>query len=175
MGQLGQHLVPARAALIPALTQAYADEWFAQYNYWFVVNTLSGPAAPAVASCMRQKARRALVHANRLAGRIAELGGQPVAKLTELVQHATDKPFKLPADVRDLDGVLKAVLDAERTSIRTYQRLYEHTRDTDPITQALALELLTEAGRGEAQLERLLGAPAPELSGQSSSPPASPA
>jgi ferritin-like protein len=62
------------------LTQAYADEWFAQYNYWFVVNTLSGPAAPAVASCMRQKARRALVHAHRLAGRIAELGGQPVAK-----------------------------------------------------------------------------------------------
>jgi ferritin-like protein len=105
----------------------------------FVVNTLSGPAAPAVASCMRQKARRALVHANRLAGRIAELGGQQVAKLTELVQHATDKPFKLLADGRGLDGVLKTVLDAGRTSIRTYHRLYEHTRDTDPITQALAL------------------------------------
>jgi ferritin-like protein len=45
MGQLGKHLVHARVALIQELTQAYADEWFAQYNYWFVVHTLSGPAA----------------------------------------------------------------------------------------------------------------------------------
>ena len=166
MGQLGQQLVPARAALIPELTRAYADEWFAQYNYWFVVHTLSGPAAPAVAAWLRRKARRALVHANRLAARLTELGGQPVAKLTDLVQHATDKPFKLPADVRDRDGVLRAVLDAERTSIRTYQRLYEQAREADPITQALALALLTEAVRGEAQLERLVGTPAPEMSGQ---------
>jgi ferritin-like protein len=89
-----------------------------------------------------------------------------VAKLTELVQHATDKPFKLPDDLRDLDGALKAVLDAERTGLRTYQHLYEQTREHDPVTQALALELLTEAVHGEEQLERLLGAPAPELEGQ---------
>jgi bacterioferritin len=167
VGQLAQQFLQIEPpTLIRELTQAYADEWFAQYNYWFVANTISGPAAPALAKVLRQKARRALVHANRLAGRIAELGGQPVAKLTELVQHATDKPFKLPDDVRDLDGILKAVLDAERTSLRTYQQLYERTRGKDPITHALALELLAEAVHGEEQVERLLWAPAREMDGR---------
>jgi bacterioferritin len=167
MGYLARQLLqPERTALIQALIRAYADEWFAHYNYWFVANTVCGPASPAVVALLRRKAQRALVHANRLVARLNELGNRPVAKLTELVQHATDKPFKLPDDVRDLAGALKAVLDAERTSLRTYQRLYEQTRDHDPVTQALALELLTEAVHGEEQLERLLGAPAPELAGQ---------
>ena len=167
MGYLARRLLQGeRTALVQALTQAYADEWFAHYNYWFVANTVCGPASAAVAALLRRKAQRALVHANWLAARLSELGGQPVAKLTELVQHATDKPFKLPDDVRDLDGALKAVLDAERTSLRTYQRLYEQTQQHDPVTQALALDLLREAVNGEEQLERLLGEPAPELEGQ---------
>jgi ferritin-like protein len=52
-----------------------------------------------------------------------QLGGQPIPKLTDLIDHATDKPFKLPTSMVDVHGVLKAVLDAERTSLRTYQRL----------------------------------------------------
>jgi bacterioferritin len=167
MGYLARQLLQEeQPALIQALIQAYADEWFAHYNYWFVANTVCGPASQAVIALLRRKAQRALIHANRLAARINELGGQPVAKLTDLVQHATDKPFKLPDDVRDLDGALRAVLDAERTSLRTYHRLYEQTRDKDPVTQALALELFREAVRGEEQLEHLLGQPAPELEGQ---------
>jgi ferritin-like protein len=42
-------------------------------------------------------------------------GGQPIAKLGDVVNSASDKPFKLPENIRDLDEVLKAVLDAERT------------------------------------------------------------
>ena len=167
MGYLARQLLPPeRATLVRALIQAYADEWFAHYNYWFVANTVCGPASPAVAALLRRQAQRALARANRLAARLNELGSRPVAKLTESVEHATDKPFKLSDDVRDLDGALKAVLDAERTSLRTYQRLYEQTREHDPVTQALALEFLREAVHGEEQLERLLGKPAPELAGQ---------
>lgn len=167
MGYLARQLLqPEPTTLIQVLIQAYADEWFAHYNYWFVANTVCGPASPAVVTLLREKAQRALVHANRLAERLNELGSRPIAKLTELVQRSTDKPFKLPDNVRDLDGALKAVLDAERTSLRTYQRLYELARDHDPVTQALALDLLRAAVHGEEQLERLLGEPAPELEGQ---------
>ena len=167
MGTLAQQLVhPDQPFLIQELTRAYADEWFAHYNYCFVANTVGGPGSPAVIPLLRQKARRALAHANRLAARIRELGGQPVAKLEALIQHASDKPFKLPDSMRDLDGVLKAVLDAERTSMRTYRGLYEHTRERDPVTQALALELLIEAIKGEEQIERLLGEPAPDMDGR---------
>jgi bacterioferritin len=167
MGYLARQLLqPEQTTLIQVLIQAYADEWFAHYNYWFVANTVCGPASPAVVTLLREKAQRALVHANRLAERLNELGSRPIAQLTELVQRSTDKPFKLPDNVRDLDGALKAVLDAERTSLRTYQRLYELARDHDPVTQALALDLLREAVHGEEQLERLLGEPAPKLEGQ---------
>ncbi len=167
MGKLAQQLVQLnRKELIQDLTRAYADEWCAHYNYFFVANTVGGPDAPAVAKLLRYKARRALAHANRLAARLGQLGGQPLAKVGDLVAHATDKPFKLPDNVRDLDGALKAVLDAERTSIRTYQGLYEKTRESDPVTQALATALLAEAVAGEEQIERLLGEPAPEMDGR---------
>jgi ferritin-like protein len=37
MGYLARQLLqPERTALIQALIRAYADEWFAHYNYWFV-------------------------------------------------------------------------------------------------------------------------------------------
>jgi ferritin-like protein len=58
-----------------------------------------------------------------------------------------------------------AVLDAERTSMRTHQALYEQTRDRDPITARLVLDLLTEATRGEQQLQRLLRHSAAEMDG----------
>lgn len=167
MGKLGQQLVrDHRKELIQALTRAYADEWYAHYNYFFVSKTISGPASPAVSGVLRRKSERALVHAERLAERIIALGGEPITKLTALPDHATDKPFKLPKDVRDIDGALKAVLDAERTSIRTYRELYEKMHDKDPVTHALAAELFKEAIEGEEEVERMLGRPAPEMDGR---------
>ncbi|MDC4227130.1 MAG: ferritin-like domain-containing protein [Candidatus Manganitrophus sp.] len=167
MGRLGQQLVRNdRKALIEALTRAYADEWYAHYNYFFVSKTISGPDSPAVSQVLRRKSDRALIHAERLAERIIALGGAPVPKLTDLSKDATDKPFKLPKNVRDIDGALKAVLDAERTSIRTYRALSEKIREKDSVTQALAVELFREAVEGEEEIERLLGEPAPEMDGR---------
>ncbi len=39
------------------------------------------------------------------------------------------------------------------------------TGDRDPSTASLALEFMAEAVRGEQELERLLGEPAPEMTG----------
>jgi bacterioferritin len=167
MGKLGAQLVGAdKKVFIQDLTRAYADEWYAHYNYSFVANTISGPASPAVIRVLRRKIKQALIHADRLAERILSLGGMPVPKLTDLPHHATDKPFKLPDNVRDIDGALRAVLDAERTSIRTYREIYEKTKEKDPITHALVLELFREAVEGEAEIERTLGTPAPEMDGK---------
>jgi bacterioferritin len=167
MGKLGQQLVGAdRKGLIQDLKRAYADEWYAHYNYSFVANTISGPASPAVILVLRRKIRQALIHADRLAERILSLGEMPVPKLTDLPEYATDKPFKLPENVRDIDGVLKAVLDAERTSIRTYRDLYEKTKEKDPVTHLLVLEFFKEAIEGEEEIERTLGTPAPEMDGR---------
>jgi ferritin-like protein len=102
---------------------------------------------------------------NRLAQRILQLGGQPISKLTALIDHASDKPFKLPKSIADVHGVLKAVLDAERTSLRTYERIYRRTHPKDPVTASLALEFLSSAVHGEEDLERLIGDHAKGMSG----------
>ena len=42
-------------------------------------------------------------------------------------------------------------MDAERTSLRTYQALYDRTREKDPVTAVLALEYLAAVVRGEEE------------------------
>src|SRR5690349_668488 len=110
MGKLGQQLAALdRQTLIGDLARAYADEWCAHYNYSFVAHIICGPSSPGLVRLLRSKSARALLHADRLAARILELGAQPPAKIGDCIEQATDKPFKIPEDVRDLDGVLKAV------------------------------------------------------------------
>jgi bacterioferritin len=158
MGELGRRFARVNhATLLKSLTRAYADEWFAHYNYQLSANVLWGHHSPSTTALLARKSDEAFVRSNRLAQRILELGGQPVHKPTDLVEHATDKPFKLPKAVSDVQGVLKAVLDAERTSVRTYQRLYERTRARDPLTAMLMLEYFSAAVHGEEELERLIG------------------
>jgi bacterioferritin len=154
-----------RARLIKDLTRAYADEWFAHYNFQFTANVLWGHYSPSTTALLARKSTEVLARANRLAQRILQLGGQPIPKLTGLVEHGTDKPFKLPKSMGDVHGVLKAVLDAERTSLRTYQRLYERTRQSDPVTALLAQEYLAATVQGEDELERLIGDHAPSMKG----------
>ena len=166
MGELGRKFAgPNRARTVTALIQAYADEWFAHYNFQFAANALWGHHSPSTTALLSRKSAEAFARTNRLAQRIMQLGGQPVPKLTDLVAHATDKPFKLPASMADVAGVLKAVIDAERTSLRTYQRLYEMTRIKDPVTALLAQQYLAAVVEGEEELERLIGDHAPAMKG----------
>ena len=166
MGELGKALARGnRARLLNELTRAYADEWFAHYNYQFTANVLWGHHSLSTIELLSRKSAEAFARTNRLAERILQLGGQPVSKLTDLIEHATDKPFKLPHSMSDVQGVLRAVLDAERTSVRTYQALYDGTRAKDPVTALLAQEYLAAAVRGEQELERLIGDRAQGLKG----------
>jgi ferritin-like protein len=73
--------------------------------------------------------------------------------------------FKLPKSMSDVQGVLKAMLDAERTSLRTHQGLYDRTRVKDPVTALIAQEYRAAVVRGEEELERLISDRAPGMKG----------
>jgi bacterioferritin len=167
MGQLGRQIDGIDVEELHAqLLRAYADEWFAHYNYFYVSHILRGPTSPTLVTIVRRKSQDALEHAHRLARRLKELGAEPVSRLGDLEKHATDKPFKVPESVHDLDGFLKAILDAERTSIRTYRELLATTAGRDHLTARLTDDLLGEAIRGEEELEQLLDTPATEMTGR---------
>jgi bacterioferritin len=166
MGELGRRFAgPSRSRIVTDLIRAYADEWFAHYNFQLTANALWGHHSPSTTMLLSRKSSEAFARTNRLAQRILQLGGKPIPKLTDLAAYATDKPFKLPASMSDVHGVLKAVLDAERTSLRTYQRLYVRTRASDPVTAMLAQEYLAAVVQGEEELERLIGDHAPGMKG----------
>ena len=166
MGLLATEIAQPDDELMRQLQRAYADEWFAHYNYFIAAHLMTGPSSASVAELLRGKSSEALHRADRLAERIIQLGGVPATKLMALVDAATDKPFKLPEDLSDVGGLLRAVLDAERTSMRTHHGILKTITGRDPITAALVLDLLTEATRGEQMLEKLLGDSAPEMMGR---------
>ena len=167
MGQLGRKLAAGSArALARDLTRALADEWFAHYNYWLVSQAVRGHWSPDLIRLLRRKSERALARADRLAQRVRELGKEPPAKLGALLDHATDKPFKLPLSLSDAKGLLTAVLDAERTSIRTFEAIRLRASRADALTRRLAEDFLAEAVSEEQELERLIGDAAPGKDGR---------
>lgn len=167
MGELGRSIARLECEdLLADLTRAYADEWFAHYNFHFVAQALRGYRSPSLLEFVRRRSAEALRRASRLGARIAELGGQLPPTLAELVDRASDKPFKLPTSLGDVDGVLRAVLDAERTSLRTYDALHRKTVDRDALTAALAVRFLAAAVRNEETIERLIGESAPAMDGR---------
>lgn len=165
MGFIAKGLVSNAAEIVKHLRHAYADEWFAHYNFRYVGFSLRGHRSPSVVEFLQRRSREALSRADRLGARIMELGGAIPARLTELCDDATDKPFKLPGTMADVDGVLRAVLDAERTSLKTFGGLISLTTATDPLTHRLAVDCLTSAVRNEQTVERLLGSAATEMDG----------
>jgi ferritin-like protein len=166
VGQLAKRFASLdRSALIRELTRAYSDEWHAHYNFRFTAQSLRGHHSPSTIQLLMRKSAEALERADLLAARIVELGGEIPPKVAEIVEKASDKPFKLPHSLSDVAAVLRAVLDAERTSLRTYQALYDRTHTKDPVTALMAQQYLAACVHGEEELERLIGDPAPEMTG----------
>lgn len=165
MGYYGSRLFPPSTGLIEALTRAYSDEWFGHYNYLLAAQSVQGLSAGPVIDLLRRKSDECLDRAQRLAQRLTEMNNRPTMKLLDMTEHATDKPFKMPADPSDLRAFLEAVLDAERTSMKTHRALYDLAVTDDPLTTRLALDLLAESVAGEQAIETLLGEAVPEKDG----------
>jgi ferritin-like protein len=79
-----------RDTLLSRLTQAYADEWYAHYNYQFAANTLRGHRAPELLLYLRRRTAQAIDRATGLADRLSQLGGRPPGTLNDLAGHASD-------------------------------------------------------------------------------------
>src|SRR5581483_10407396 len=106
VGTLASRIARPSKALLADLVRAYADEWHAHYNYYFVSKMVHGPSSAPISALLARKSDAALIRADRLALRLIQLGGRPAEKLGELPDLATDKPFKLPDDLADVEGLL---------------------------------------------------------------------
>ena len=139
--------------LIGLLRKAFSDEWLAYYQYWVGAQVVKGPMKDAVITELNQHAADELRHAGMIALRIIELGGMPVTKpedwykLTNCGYEAPDDPY--------VETVLKQNIKGEQCAITTYSKLLQTTKDADPVTYNIVVQILQDEVSHEEDLQNL--------------------
>lgn len=104
----------------------------------------------AVISELDLHATEELTHAQLLVTRIIQLGGTPVLnpenwfKLTNCGYDAPEDPY--------VEEVLNQNIKGEQCAIRTYSKLMDLTKEADPVTHDIILQIITDEVEHEEDL-----------------------
>ena len=145
--------------LIDELKKAYADEWIAYFSYKWAADMAEGLKSPMVAELADKIADEEEEHADELAERIIELGGEVPRDFEKLYGLANCKKVSFPKDVRALEGMLKALVEAEGCAIEVYNKLIKKLSpcyEKDIRTFHLIEHILSEEIEHEEAFENLL-------------------
>ena len=157
MGKKGREIVTLNVQeLIDDLTRAYADEWMAHYYYMLAANLVTGPHSHEFSEILKDQSEGELEHANKLAQRILELGGEPLRQFSQVADKTGSPPFRMPENTSDIPALIQAVLELERYAIGVYHSMVEKTRHHDSVTHELMEEILADEVREEEEWENLL-------------------
>jgi len=159
MGKKGIEIVAAKIdvnEVISDLNKAYADEWCAHYQYWLAAHWVSGINADPVSSRLTAQSADELVHAERFANRIMELGGEPEMDFASLPKVAAGGYKAPPKDPSNLKQVIQDVIDAERGAVDFYNKMTEKYKDKDYVTHELFKTVLLDEVSDEDEWEDLL-------------------
>ena len=154
MAEIGRSIVKMDVdELLNLLNRALADEWLAYYQYWIGAKVVKGPMKDAVIAELELHATEELTHAQLLVDRIIQLGGTPVlspdqwTKITNCGYDAPEDPF--------VSVVLDQNIKGEQCAIKVYNKLLDITREADPITFNIILQILTDEVEHEEDLVAL--------------------
>ncbi len=155
MGTKGIEIVDMDVGLLcEELNRAYCDEWLAYYQYWLGAKVAKGPMKEAVIAELTQHAADELRHADMLTERIIQLGGTPVttpAKWFDMANCAYEAPENPQVRV-----LLDQNVAGEQCAIMTYKKLLKLTREGDPVTYNMVLEILADEVEHEEDLQALV-------------------
>jgi len=154
MAEIGRSIVKMDVdKLLDLLNKALADEWLAYYQYWIGSKVVKGPMKDAVTAELTLHATEELAHAELLVTRIVQLGGTPVlspdkwSKITNCGYDAPEDPY--------VEVILDQNIKGEQCAIRTYNKLMDITREADPITYNIILQIITDEVEHEEDLAAL--------------------
>jgi len=131
---------PWRLDLIKLLNDSLATELVCVMRYKRHHFTAQGLASPKIAEEFLVHANEETAHADRLAQRIVQLGGEPDFSPDSLTQrsHAEYDQSK------DLKAMIRANLVAERVAIEIYSQLIAQIGDKDSTTRRLIEDILSD-------------------------------
>ena len=157
MGQKGREIAKLdHKWLLNELNKAYAFEWVVHYYASLAANIVSGLRTPVYAEIFKKAAEGELGHANRIAKRIAELGGEPPETLSEMEKLAGFGEVSFPKNRSDIKGFVEVFLKMEKHAIALYDDLANKTHGKDLVTHELAEDLLAEEVAEEEEYENML-------------------
>ncbi len=155
MGTKGREIVELDVKkLLKLLNNAYADEWLAYYQYWIGAKIVKGLMKGVVIAELEEHASDELKHAQMLVERILQLNGKPLLKPQDWYAN-THCGYNAPLDV-SADKIVKQNIKGERCAINVYKKLADFTKDKDPITYNMILEILKDEVQHEDDLENIL-------------------
>lgn len=140
--------------LIKLLNKAYSDEWLAHYQYWVGAKVAEGMIHDVVSKELEEHAKEELDHADKLADRIIQLGGEPILEPKEWYTMSNCK-YAPPKD-HDLRTILKQNIEGEHCAMGVYQQLMKFTFGKDHVTYKIALEIYEEEVEHEEDLEAIM-------------------
>ncbi|MBI4845497.1 MAG: ferritin [Candidatus Omnitrophica bacterium] len=139
--------------LIEKLNKAFADEWLAYYQYWIGAKVAKGMPREAVVAELLQHAADELRHAGMVADRIIQLGGTPLLEPKKWYDFS-NCGYDAPVDP-DVRKLLEQNIKGEQCAIGVYKSLIDYTKDKDPVTYDIALQILQDEITHEEDLENI--------------------
>ena len=139
-GAVTPHYGPWRKDIIKLLNDSLATELVCVLRYKRHHFTAEGLASPKIAEEFLVHANEEAAHADRLARRIVQLGGDPDFSPDTLTQRS----HAAYDDSADLKTMIRANLIAERVAIESYSQLIELIGNKDSTTRRLLEDILAD-------------------------------
>jgi bacterioferritin len=139
-GAVTESYTADRKQVIRLLNEALATEWVCVLRYYRHFFMASGMLADSVKAEFLEHAHQEQEHANRIAERIVQLGGEPDLNPETLTarSHAEYKPG------HDLRDMVKEDLIAERIAIDSYREMIQYIGDRDTTTKRILEHVLAQ-------------------------------
>ncbi|MGN6511953.1 MAG: ferritin-like domain-containing protein [Lysobacteraceae bacterium] len=129
-----------RDVVLELLNQALATEWVCALRYYRHYHTASGMLADAVKPEFLEHAQQELEHAQRIAERIVQLGGEPDLNPDTLAARSHAEYH----EGKDLREMVKEDLVAERIAIDSYREMINFVGDRDTTTKRILEDILAQ-------------------------------
>lgn len=141
--------------LIELMNKALADEWLAVYQYWVGAKVVKGPMRPNVEEELKEHMEEELKHANMLADRIIQLGGDPIIDPKDIMEKS-GCGYDAPTDP-NVVAILKQNIKGEQCAIVTYNKILQKLKGAnDAISFNMIRKIMEDEVEHEHDLQDLL-------------------
>ncbi|MGE8406500.1 MAG: ferritin-like domain-containing protein [Pseudomonas sp.] len=129
-----------RQTILRLLNESLATEWVCALRYKRHYYMASGIKASVAADEFLEHATQELEHADRLAERIVQLGGEPDLNPDNLSKNSHAQYVA----GRDLKEMVLEDLVAERIAIDSYREIIRYIGESDPTTRRIFEDILAQ-------------------------------